>query len=63
MEPQATYLEEPEPRLMGVPVSEVTEILARAAQGAVARHRALGIPVVIWRDGKPVEVPAEELGG
>ncbi len=61
MEPQASYLDDREPCLMGVPASEVTEILARAGREAIARHRALGIPVVIWRDGKPVEVPADEL--
>lgn len=50
-----------EPRLMGVPVSEVMEIFNQAGREALARHKALGIPVVIWRDGKVVEVPPEEI--
>ncbi len=24
-------------------------------------HKALGVPIVIWRDGKVVEVPPEEI--
>ncbi len=50
-----------EPRLMGVPISEVMEIFNRAGREALARHKALGIPAVIWRDGKVVEVPPEEI--
>lgn len=30
-------------------------------ESALHRHAAAGVPVVIWRDGKVVEVPANEL--
>lgn len=50
-----------EPRLMGVPISEVMEIFAQAGREAYARHKMWGVPVVIWRDGKVVEVPPEDI--
>lgn len=50
-----------EPRLMGVPVSEVIAIFNQAGREAIARHKALGYPIVIWRDGKVVVVPPEEI--
>ncbi len=50
-----------EPRLMGVPVSEVIAIFNQAGREAIARHKALGFPIVIWRDGKVVVVPPEEI--
>ena len=50
-----------EPRFAGIPISEVMDIFARAGREALARHKALGIPVVIWRDDKVVEVPPEEI--
>ena len=62
-ESESTYGTAAGPQLMGVPIGEVMAIFDRAGREAIARHRALGIPVVVWRDGRPVEVPAEELGG
>ena len=50
-----------EPRLMGVPVSEVLEILTLAGREALARHKALGIPIAVWRDGRVVEIPPDEI--
>lgn len=50
-----------EPRLMDVPVSEVMRIFDRAGREALARHKALGHPIVIWRDGRVVEVPPEDI--
>lgn len=50
-----------EPRFAGVPVGEVMAIFDQSGREALARHKALGIPVVIWRDGKVVEVPPEEI--
>lgn len=35
--------------------------LIAARRRAVLRHRQLGIPVAIWRDGKVVEVPADSV--
>ncbi len=35
--------------------------LAAAQRDAIRRHRLFGVPVAIWRDGKVVIVPAEEI--
>jgi len=61
MEKEGDYAVGVEPKLMGVPISEITEIFARVARDAFARHKALGYSVVIWRDGKVVEIPPEEI--
>jgi hypothetical protein len=58
-ETEAGY--EVEPRIAGVPISEVMEIFDRAGREALKRHKALGVPAVIWRDGKVVELPPEEI--
>ena len=60
-EQEAAYETGDEPRVAGIPISEVMEIFTQAGREALARHKALGIPVVIWRDGKVVEVPPEEI--
>lgn len=58
---EADYDSKAEPRLMGVPISEVMEIFTLAGHDALARHKALGVPAVIWRDGEVVEIPPEEI--
>lgn len=40
---------------------EVFEAIYLAGREAVARHKALGQSIVIWRDGKVVVVPPEEI--
>jgi hypothetical protein len=49
------------PGIMGVPIEKITESLRQAGREARARHKALGHPIVIWRDGRVVVVPPEEL--
>lgn len=61
MEKEGEYATGPEPRLMGVPISEVMEIFTRAGREALARHKALGQSVAVWRDGRVVVVPPEEI--
>jgi hypothetical protein len=39
----------------------VTRALNDAARDAVELHRSLGLPLVIWEDGKIVHVFADEL--
>lgn len=41
--------------------TEVDRALARAIQQALWEHKQLGHPVVIWRDGRVVWLPAEEI--
>lgn len=60
-EQESSYGADSEPRLMGVPISEVMDIFTLAGQDALRRHKALGVPAVIWRDGRVVEIPPEEI--
>ena len=60
-EKEPEYAAGPEPKVMGVPISEVMAVFDQAGREAYARHKALGIPVVIWRDGQVVELPPSEI--
>ena len=40
---------------------EVTDAVRQAGRDARLRHKQLGVPLVVWRDGKVVEVPPEEI--
>ena len=35
--------------------------IERAGNAVVRRHRQLGVPLVIWRDGRVAEVPPESV--
>jgi len=37
------------------------EALKKAVAKAIADHKRTGDPIVIWRDGKVVKVPAEQI--
>lgn len=39
----------------------IQQAMRRAVQDAVRRHKLLGESIVIWRDGKVVIVPPEEI--
>lgn len=60
-EKEAGYDTGIEPRVAGIPISEVMQIFERAGREAFARHKALGIPVVIWRDGQVVELQPSDI--
>ena len=54
------------PKLPNAPGSQfkaedVIEAIQLAGREAVARHKALGQSIVVWRDGKVVVVPPEEI--
>ena len=49
------------PEVMGVPTTRITEAMQRAVKDAWRRHKALGHPIIVWRDGRVVEVPPEEI--
>lgn len=40
---------------------DVVEATAAGVERARRIHKALGLPIVIWRDGRPVWVDAETL--
>ena len=37
------------------------EALKKAVAKAIADHKRTGDPIVIWRDGKVVKIPAEQI--
>ena len=40
---------------------EIDEALRRGVGEAILRHKKLGNSIVIWRDGRVVELPPEEI--
>ncbi len=40
---------------------DIEKILQRAVNHALLRHKRLGNPIAIWKDGRVVIVPAEEI--
>jgi hypothetical protein len=50
------------PNVLDLPLIVRVKMAAdRAAARAIEDHRRAGVPLVYWRDGKVVLVPAEEL--
>lgn len=41
--------------------TKIDEAVERAARDARLRHKQLGVPLVVWQDGKVVEIPPEEI--
>lgn len=41
--------------------TQIDHAVALAARAARIEHKRLGIPLVIWREGKTVLVPPEEI--
>jgi len=39
----------------------IDEALAQAGRDARLKHKQLGVPLVVWRDGQVVEIPPEEI--
>jgi hypothetical protein len=39
----------------------VEQALHKAVVQTIIRHKRLGNPIVVWRDGKVVWIPAEEI--
>ena len=61
-QPEVPYQAAPKERgVRGVSIDEITVALREAGRDARRRHKALGHPIVIWRDGKVVVVPPEEI--
>lgn len=39
----------------------IDRALQKAVREAIRRHKRLGEPIAVWRDGKVVILPAEEI--
>ena len=42
-------------------VHQAHEALRRAVAEAIAEHRRNGVPIAIWRNGKVVRIPADQI--
>jgi len=42
-------------------VHQAHEAFRRAVAEAVAEHRRNGVPIAIWRNGKVVRIPADQI--
>jgi hypothetical protein len=52
----------PPPNVLELPLLERAAMAMKAAvENAIEEHAREGLPLYIWRDGKVVAVPAEEL--
>lgn len=41
--------------------TQIDAAVERAAREARLRHKQMGVPLVVWRDGQVVEIPPEEI--
>jgi hypothetical protein len=39
----------------------VQKALRDSVQDAIRIHKLMGVPIVVWRDGKVVEIPPDEI--
>ncbi|MGH9685497.1 MAG: hypothetical protein ACRD5K_00195 [Candidatus Acidiferrales bacterium] len=52
----------PPANVLELPLEERAEIALKAAvEKVIVEHARQGLPIYIWRDGRIVEVPPEEL--
>ena len=42
-------------------VHQAHEAFRKAVAEAIAQHRRNGVPIAIWRDGKVVRIPADQI--
>jgi hypothetical protein len=48
--------------LKDIPMDVRADIaLKEAVADAIAEHKRMGRPIVVWRDGKVVKIPPEEI--
>jgi hypothetical protein len=36
-------------------IQEISKVMKRAVEKAAEKHRLMGVPMVVWKDGKVVE--------
>ena len=49
-------------KLSDIPIGiRAEEALKKAVADAIADHKRSGDPIVIWRDGKVVKIPADQI--
>lgn len=40
---------------------EINEAMKQGVYDALRRHKAAGVPIVVWENGQIVHIPAEEI--
>ncbi len=49
-------------KLTNIPIGiRAEEALKKAVADTIADHKRTGGPIVIWRDGKAVKIPADQI--
>jgi hypothetical protein len=41
--------------------TKIDAAMSEAARQAALRHKQLGFPLVVWRDGQVVEIPPDQI--
>lgn len=41
--------------------TRVQKALRDGVQEAIRIHKLMGVPIIVWRDGKVVEIPPEQI--
>lgn len=49
------------PQVRWPSAQEIAAIGTTAVHEAVLMHKKLGIPIVVWEDGRAVEIPPEKI--
>jgi len=42
-------------------ICRVLDALNAGVREALIRHKQAGVPIAVWKDGKVVEIPAEDI--
>ena len=51
-----------EEKLADIPLEiRAEEALVKAVAKAIAEHKRAGHPIVVWRDGRVVKIPADQI--
>lgn len=40
---------------------EINDAMCKGVRAALRRHKAAGVPIVVWKNGQIVHIPAEEI--
>jgi len=52
----------PPPNVLDLPLEQRAEMALKAAvEKVIVEHARKGMPIYVWRDGKVVEIPPDEL--
>lgn len=44
-------------------IQEIAQVMKRGVEKAADKHRLMGVPMVVWKDGKIVEFLPKQVSG